>query len=153
MLVPVLQLNLNRAFDRVSRNFLFCLLEWCGIRRFMRSALRICYRELTISLVINGRRTESIPVNRSVRQGCSLSLILSALYLEPLCRMIQENPMIQSLKRELREIKLLADADDVALIRTTKESVEEASQEFQKFCTASAALIRLKKAEGSSVGP
>ena len=44
--------------------------------------------------MVNGKLTENININRSVRQGCPLSMLLYILCLEPLIQRI--NKMIKS---------------------------------------------------------
>ncbi|XP_064481917.1 uncharacterized protein LOC135394827 [Ornithodoros turicata] len=150
--IAVLQLDLSWAFDRVSHDFLLQLLQWCEVRKFTIQWISICYRELTTSLVVNGRSTRSIAVKRSVRQECPLSPILFALYLEPICRIIEADSTITGMKCEAGEVKLLAYADDVTLICTSKESIERATQEIQRFCKLSGALLNWEKTKGAWLG-
>lgn len=149
----VFHLDLSRAFDRVSHAFLFKLIQWCDPGAYMSKWLRICYREIATCVIINGKKTCAIPVARSVRQGCPLSPVLFAIYLEPLCRAIISNQEIHGIELATGEVKLLAYADDVAAVVSSKEQLQEVAKEIQRFCTATGALLNWKKSVGSWLGP
>ena len=91
----VLQIDLKKAFDKVCHSFLFSLLEHCGTGEFLVNFIKICYRDISTRILINGRKSRSIPVKSSVRQGCPMSPILFAIYLEPMCKAILNDHIIK----------------------------------------------------------
>lgn len=112
--LAVLQLDLRKAFDQVNRPYLLALLRHCGIGDIMLDWMETCYKDITTSLVLNSVPGAPIPVQRSGSQGCPMSPVLFALYLEPLCRMIVASDTISGLVLGDEELRVLAYADDVA---------------------------------------
>jgi len=49
------------------------------------------YDKATSEIIVNGFRTRQIPIKRSVRQGCPLSMTLYTLCLNPLIQTIDKN--------------------------------------------------------------
>lgn len=150
--VAVLQVDLSKAFDRVSHGFLFALSDKCGIGETLGRFVRICYRDISTSPLINGIQSKAIPVNSSVRQGCPLSPLLFALYLEPLCHHLQADPRIQGFDYFSQPLKVLAFADGVALIARSKSGVSCALKHVKDFCSVSGARINLSKSSGTWLG-
>ncbi|XP_064463656.1 uncharacterized protein LOC135374632 [Ornithodoros turicata] len=114
--------------------------------------VEICYKEISAQLVVNGCLSPRFSVSRSVRQGCPLSPILFALYLEPLCRAIIDNVLISGLRAPHQEVKLVAYADDVTVICSSKEQVKVALAIVEAFCDASGARLNINKSKGAWIG-
>jgi len=55
------------------------------------------YDKASSEILINGFRSRQIPIKRSVRQGCPLSMLLYSLYL---------NHMIQTIDKNISRIKI-----------------------------------------------
>lgn len=131
----VLQVDLSKAFDRVTHDFLFNLLKACNIGDRLLKYIGVCYRQVTTRLVINGRTTPTIQLNRSVRQGCPMSPVLFALYLEPLCRTILNDSNITGFSFADTSLKVLAYADDLTLVGASREEIRQGVQHVLDFCS------------------
>lgn len=112
--VAMLQIDFDKAFDKVSHSILFKILEHVGLGKVILDGVKMAYRDCTTKILVNRQLTQSIDVCASVRQGCALSSLLFALYLEPLCTKINNSTSIQGFTLESCEVKVLAYADDVA---------------------------------------
>lgn len=97
MPLAVLQVDLSQAFDRVSHAYLFTLLKRCDVGDYLEKWITLCYKQINMHLIINGRRGSGIDIVSSVRQGCPLSPMLFSLYLEPLCRKLLGKATIKGL--------------------------------------------------------
>ncbi|KAM7291028.1 hypothetical protein ISCGN_027603 [Ixodes scapularis] len=150
--LAVLQVDLCKAFDRVCHSFLFSLLEACGIGARLLQYVKLCYSDISTRLLVNGNKTAPIAVSRSVRQGCPLSPILFALYLEPLCRTIISDANIKGLTLSSGSVKVLAYADDVAVVCSSATQVQEVVQHISDFCAASGAEMNPDKSAGAWLG-
>lgn len=150
--VAVMQADLSQAFDRVCHSYLFALLNQCNVGPYMERWLRMCYNDISTRLVINGARTKEVPVRRSVRQGCPLSPILFALYLEPLCRTIIADQDIRGFFLSGTETKLMAYADDVAIVCSSQDQLKKGIEHIEAFGAVAGAKINLKKTVGSWLG-
>lgn len=89
--VAMLQLDLAKAFDRVSHEALFCILEHVNIGTVILDGLKMIYNDCIVNIVLNKTLTENIKLRSSVRQGCPLSPLLFAIYLEPFCLSLISN--------------------------------------------------------------
>lgn len=148
----VLQVDLSRALDRVDHKFLFDLLEYIKSGDYLLSCTKICYNDISTNLMVNGTKTKKIPVKCSVRQGCPLSPLLSAVYLEPLCRLILADQSIQGPQLFASNIKVLAFSDDVSVIMTDELQLLHVLQDINTFCTVSGAQVNRQKSLGSWLG-
>ncbi|KAG0425165.1 hypothetical protein HPB47_027659 [Ixodes persulcatus] len=150
--LAVLQLDMSQAFDRVSHEFLRAVLKKCEVGDGMLDWVGLCYRDISTRLLVNGDKGRSIPIGRSVRQGCPLSPILFALQLEPLWRSIIRDATMQGLQMGDQQVKPLAYADDVALMCTFKAQVEAALQHVAVLSQASGAAVNRQKFIGAWLG-
>lgn len=137
--VAMMQIDLAKAFDLVSHKALFSMLEHANVGKVITEGVMMAYRECLTRIIVNGELTDSFPVLSSVRQGCPLSPLLFAAYLEPLCLAIRNNERIAGYRLQAAHVKILAYADDIAIFCTTKASIKEATTVVEKFCDSTAA--------------
>lgn len=112
------------------------------------SFVRLAYTACTTQLIINGKLTTRISVSVSVRQGCPLSPLLFSIFLEPFCRNIIKNRLINRFSLQDIEVKLLAYADDVAVFCEDKKSIAEAVREVKSYCELTGAAVNWQKCCG-----
>ncbi|KAM7300105.1 hypothetical protein ISCGN_020669 [Ixodes scapularis] len=150
--VAVLQVDLSKAFDRVRHSFLFRLMKECGIGVRLLRYVQLCYRDIKTRLLVNGNRTAPIAVTRSLRQGCPISPILFALYLEPFCRAIIGDASIRKLSLASGTLKVLAYADGVTVLCSSRAQVHAVTQHIADFCSVSGAAMNTDKSVGAWLG-
>src|SRR5258705_9379520 len=92
------------------------LLRVCNIGPYMEKWIKILYTDICSILYINNRLTDEIEINRSVRQGCPLSMLLFVLCLEPLLRSINNDKNVKGFQALGRCFKYIAHADDVTFL-------------------------------------
>lgn len=81
-----------------------------------------------------------------------MSPILFALYLEPLCRAIAGDVNIRGLTLPGGSVNVLAYADDLTVLCSSKSQVQAAVQHIGAFCTASGAQMNAGKSKGAWLG-
>ncbi|KAI0234640.1 hypothetical protein LSAT2_015037, partial [Lamellibrachia satsuma] len=59
--------------------------------------VKLLYKNINSSVLVNGFISTQFPVQRSVRQGCSLSPLLYVLCIEPFAHRIRMDPMIKGI--------------------------------------------------------
>lgn len=146
--VAMLQIDLEKAFDRVGHEVLFSILRHVNLGSVMIEGVMMAYKQCTASLVINKKVSQSFPVLSSVRQGCPLSPLLFAIYLEPFCLKILENSSVHGFRLQSSEVKILSYADDIAVFCEDTESVKETVKEASLFCKVTGSKINWEKCSG-----
>ena len=139
----LISFDLDHAFDRVRHSFLFQTMCSLGFNRDFVALLSRIASQSTSRLLINGHLSHSFEIQRSVRQGDPLSMILFVIYLHPLvCR----------LERVCGSDLLVAFADDISVIITSPSQIEAMNGLFARFETAAGAKLNLRKTVAIDVG-
>lgn len=146
--VAMLQLDLEKAFDRVAHDILFSILEHVNVGSVILDGVKMSYEKCFTSLIVNKEVSEKLEVRSSVRQGCPLSPLLFAIYLEPFCLKILHSQRIRGFRLVSSEVKLLSYADDIAVFCKDTESVSEVVKETALFCKMAGSAINWKKCVG-----
>ena len=92
-----INLDQEKAFDRVEWSYMFSVLESFGFGPSFISWIKVLYKDVASSVIVNGFISKEFNLERSVRQGCSLSPLLYILCLEPLAFKIQNDIIIKGL--------------------------------------------------------
>lgn len=146
--VALLQLDLEKAFDCVPHCILFCILDNINIGSVIREGVTLAYRNCTTRLIVNKLLGAPINVRRSVRQGCPLSPLLFDIYIEALCLNIIQNDAIHGFNLQATEVKLLAYADDVAVLCRDKESITRTVEGVKRFSEVTGSGVNWGKCLG-----
>lgn len=146
--VAVLQLDLEKAFDRVNHKILFEILEHVNVGSIILEGVKMSYSDCSASLIINKKISNSFQIRSSVKQGCPLAPLLFALYLEPFCLKVLYNDSVRGFRLHESEVKILAYADDIAVICAEKESISEAVNDAVTYCKQTGSMINWDKTTG-----
>lgn len=147
----LISLDAEKAFDRVSWEYLFLVLERFGFSESSINSIKTLYSAPTARVKINGRLTDRIKLERSTRQGCPLSPTLFALYIEPLAQAIRESSNIHGIVIDSREQKIALYADNVLLYLSNPEQSIQALLEFMDtFGTYSGYRLNISKTQTMS---
>ena len=79
---------MKKAFDRVFRAGLWKRLAEEGVKGKMWRVLKSIYATVESCVVIDGRLTDWFPIDTGVRQGCVLSPLLYAFFINGLVKEI-----------------------------------------------------------------
>ena len=74
-------LDISKAYDSINRDILWKKLSAIGIQGDFLATLKSIYSDDNIDCMVNGSPTRPIFLRRGLRQGCSLSPLLFALYI------------------------------------------------------------------------
>ena len=91
MVVGALQIDLNKAYDRVSWGFLKLILIQVGIPFRMMKWIMSCVSSVSYAVLINGKPTEFFKADQGLRQGRPLSPLIFLLVIKGLSRMINKS--------------------------------------------------------------
>ena len=106
-------IDFKKAFDTVSRDFLFCTLTSFGFGPSFLQWIHTFYNNISSCVINNGFFTQPFAVERGVRQGDPLSAYLFIIALEILCISVRSSKDINGIKVDNEEIRLSLFADDL----------------------------------------
>lgn len=145
--LALLSIDMAKAFDSVIHSMLWEVLKKYEFPDLFIDAIRNIYEQATSKVLINGFTTNSIKIQRAVRQGCPLSMILFVLYLEPLIRQIYS--MITGVLISNKFLKVLAYADDVIVVIKNDEEFDTLMKILTDYGKISG--IKLNKTKSSFI--
>lgn len=142
----VLNLDMNKAFDRVDHCFMFALLEKLGFGTQFIDWIKLIYKYAKSCVKVNGFLTDKFPLERSVRQGCPLSALLYSLIAEPFACLLKSREQIEPLQIPGGAISLIHQfADDTTITVRRMGSINEVMKVFEVYGRASGAKINVEK--------
>uniref|UniRef100_A0A8C5LLZ8 Reverse transcriptase domain-containing protein n=1 Tax=Leptobrachium leishanense TaxID=445787 RepID=A0A8C5LLZ8_9ANUR len=120
--VILLSMDAEKAFDRVSWPFLFQVLHRMGLPDIFLEQVQALYTNPSARIRVNGALSAPIPIYNGTRQGCPLSPLLFALYLEPLLEAVRSTDSITGIRGASRSHVVSAYADDLLFMLTNVET-------------------------------
>jgi len=148
----VLTLDFQQAFDRISHQYLFHILQSYGISPWFVERIHALYDQATASVQINGFLAGSIPISSGVRQGCPLSVALFALCLHPLIRALEDSLPSKKIGRHTQHGPVIAYADDVTVFVTKPEDFRAIQQAIHLYEPATGARLNHRKSKALAIG-
>ncbi|KAJ1129654.1 hypothetical protein NDU88_008020 [Pleurodeles waltl] len=147
----LVSLDQEKAFDRVSHEFMDRTLRALGLGDFFCDVVTAMYRDTSSTALVNGWRTDPFPVLSGVRQGCPLSPLLFICVIELLAERIRQNRDIRGVivpgSSGKGEVKCSLYMDDVSVFCADGHSIRELEKTCIEFGKASGAKINSAKSE------
>ena len=140
-LMCVLTLDFQQAFDRISRQYLFHILQRYGISPWFVERIHALYDQAMASVQINGSLAGRIPIRSGVRQGCPLSVALYALCLHPLISALEDSLPSIKIGRNTRHGPVIAFANDVTVFVTNPGDFHAIQQAIHLYERATGARL------------
>ena len=154
--IPAIFLNIDqeKAFDRVSHEYLFKVIKSFGFGPNFQKWIKILYKDIKSKIIVNGFLSQPININRSVRQGCPIAPLLYVCVIETLLINIRNNNLITGLNSPCCNGKLLdsAFADDTNFFIKNITSVDNILITFKKYGKASGSKMNIDKTEAMWLG-
>ena len=146
----IISVDQRKAFDSISHNYMFAILEHINIGTFMLENIKRLYRQSYAHIILNQLISKEINIKSGIKQGCALSMMLYIIAIEELLIRVKNNVKIkgydiQSLVRV--EIKVSAYADDVTGYTVDERSTKDFFQEFDEWGKMSGASINKEKTQ------
>ncbi|KAJ4440868.1 hypothetical protein ANN_10715 [Periplaneta americana] len=142
----LISLDFDHAFDRVRHNYLLQRMMELNIDPAFIACLRNIMAVSNSKLLVNGHLTQAFPVERSVRQGCPLSMHLFALTLDPL---LQNISCIYPMNTDTI---IRAYADDVTIVAVDATILPRMYQCIQQYSRETGAQLNEKKTKAMYIG-
>ncbi len=139
-------LDQEKAFDRIEPDYVKAVLRKFGFPEEIIKWYSIISTKAKTKICINGHLTELIEINRSIRQGCPVSMIIYILCIEPAASKIRRNKEIQGfMPINAKETKLSQFADDSTPILRNVKSYQIIENIFKDFGNASGSKLNSEK--------
>ena len=141
----LLQIDQEKAFDKVDHDFLYNTMEKIGLCDTFIKFIQILYN--TSIIINNGFLSSLIHLQRGLRQGCPLSLPLYVIQGEVTTINVNQNKNINRIKipNKTNEIEMSQYADDSNFLLREQESVAKVIKYFQNLKRVSGATINLEQ--------
>ena len=139
--------DFKKAFDTVSRDFLFRTLSVFGFGPSFIQWIHTFYKNVSSCVLNNGFATSSFAVERGVRQGDPLSAYLFIIALEVLCVNIRNSNDIRGIKVDNEEIKVSLLADDLTVFLKDDLSLTNFLKLIEGYGTCSGLKVNHEKTE------
>jgi Reverse transcriptase (RNA-dependent DNA polymerase) len=148
----VLQVDFEKAFDKVPRKFLWDRLEELGVRGEFLAAIKRAYEKVCMITSVKGRKSEPFMSLQGVKQGCPLSPELFGLFIEILSDWIRARDARGGTPDGTEyvlgmAVSLLLYADDATLLATTPERMFFLVRILDEFCLAFGMRVNIAKCE------
>jgi hypothetical protein len=151
--ICVLSIDFESALENVSHTYLRHMLQRYELENHIIRLIGNMYNGATSSIQVNGYLTAPIPINRSIRQGCPLNMLLYALCINPLLQHLNDIlPGVRMLASGSRT-SVVAYADDVTIFLTDPRDIARVETALKTYTAASGAVIILRKSKAMALGP
>ena len=136
--------DLEKAFDRVPRGFLWGVLREYGVPDPLQRAIRSLYACSRSCVRILGSKSDTFPVGVGLRQGCPLSPVLFVTFMDRISRRSQG---AEEIRFGGLGIASLLFADDVVLFAPSDRDLQHALGRFAAECEAAGMRVSTSKSE------
>ncbi|WVZ65364.1 LOW QUALITY PROTEIN: hypothetical protein U9M48_014741 [Paspalum notatum var. saurae] len=151
----LLKLDISKAFDSVSWEYLLELLQIRGFPTRWRNWLALILSSSSSSVLLNGVAGDAIVHKRGLRQGDPLSPYLFILAIDSLQRLFElatEEGFLSPLRGRYAKLRLSLYADDaVIFINPLKQDVDMTIRLMQRFGDATGLRINLSKSSVATI--
>ena len=143
-------MDFTQAYDRIDRAALWAHLESIGMPQHLLGAIKGMYENDTYILVDGGRQTQPIHPTRGVKQGCPLSPLLFALYINDFESPLQA-PSLQfhgvPLRHGSRKVSHIFYADDLVLMSLSEAGLNAMLGDLQRYAVRKGLTVNAAKSE------
>ena len=149
----IILLDIEKAFDSVSHDFLFKILEKFNFGHKFIDSIKTLYSARQSYVINNGFLSNRIFMNRGIFQGCPISPYLFLLVIEIMALSVRQNDLIRgiSLVGEETKISLFAD-DSVCFIDGSNISFSQLFETLSNFGQYSGCKLNFSKTEAIWIG-
>ena len=124
--------DLEKAYDHISRDKLWAVLLQCGVGGQLLTAIKSLYMHSEVCVSVNSATTKPFGVSVGLRQGCSLSPILFLICMD---RIVKNSESCGGVKIVDCTIQRLLFADDLVLLDSTQNGIQQALDRFSDACS------------------
>ncbi|CAI9622827.1 unnamed protein product, partial [Staurois parvus] len=145
----LLTLDQAKAFDRVDHEYLWLLLDKCGLDGRFIGWLKTLYSGAESFMLVNGWIGQSFEVGSGVRQGCPLSPLLYAFAVDPFVRRL-DGVALGGVPVGIPgepPLRVIAYADDISVFVSGAEEAQVVVSEIEQYSEVSGSKVNQDKSE------
>jgi hypothetical protein len=151
----LISLDAKKAFDSVDHKYIEETLIAYGFGPGFIQIFKTLYRNITARILINGFASESIKIERGVKQGDALSCAIFIICIDPLLRNLNNNRRVKKVKllrknatNEEINYKGAAYADDISVIcKKSNDCIQQVFYEYERLTKRSGLELNAEKTE------
>jgi exonuclease III len=150
----LISLDAKKAFDSVDHQYIEETLRAYGFGKKFIDIFKLLYKNITARILVNGFQSESIKIERGVKQGDALSCAIFILCIDPLLRNINKSKNIKGITIRQKNndnsitFKAGAYADDVSVMcMNENESIQGVFNEYSRLTNRSGLELNAEKTE------
>ncbi len=152
----LISLDAKKAFDSVDHKYIEETLQAYGFGPNLINTFKVLYNKITARILVNGFQSESIRIERGVKQGDALSCAIFIICIDPLIRNIEKNkriaPIIIRKKNNFEKVdidfKAAAYADNISVIcQNSQDSIQQVFNEYSQLTIRSGLELNADKTE------
>ena len=149
----ILLIDIEKAFDSVSHNFLYKTLKQFNFGQGFIDSIKTLYSSRQSYIMNNGFLTDRISMKRGIFQGCPISPYLFLFVIEIMALSIRQNDQIKGILVKNQEVKISLFADDsVCFLDGSDNSFSLLFDVLFKFGQYSGCKINYSKTEAIWIG-
>ena len=151
----IISLDPEKAYDRVNHGFLQGMLTRFNFGPHFQRWVDVVYTDITLNVINNSWLSSPFCLERGVRQGCPLSLLLYCLVVETLGQAIFQDNTIEEIQipgSKQQQSKVSQYADDTTLILANNYSISQCFHVVNIFEKRSGSRLNTTKTEGLWIG-
>ena len=144
----ILSLDQQKAFDSIRHDYLDKVIEETKIPDELKTKIKLLYKNTFAFIEVNKSLTDTFEIQKGVKQGCCMSMLLYILAINKLLIKINGNPNIKGYEFTItkhNKIKILAYADDTCIILKDRESIRLVIEHFEEWGGLSGANLNKEK--------
>ena len=115
--------DLEKAYDKVCRDKLWCVLDEYGVKGKLMRAIRSLYKGSEACVRVGGMLSGWFPISQGVRQGCVLSPWLFNVFMDRIMREVKDR-LQGGVQLTTTLVQMLLFADDIIVCTEKKEDME-----------------------------
>ena len=138
----------EKAYDRLKHAVIHGILDKMNFGFDFKRWVKILYTDMRAKINIKGEITEYFEIQRSVRQGCPISMLLFVLAAEILGQGIRLNGKIRGLRvPNTPETKVQQYADDTTFLIQGARDIKEINEMLKLYESGTGAKVNKEKTE------
>ncbi len=143
----LISLDAKKAYDSVSHSYIKHVLNERGFSPNFQHVVETLYNQIEIQVMVNGFPSKEIKIGRGVKQGDALSCSLFILVMDQIIYDINNSSITKEVINNSHISNTVAYADDLAVIVTKKDDIQNVLSLYEKFSHESGLFLNADKTE------